>query len=103
MLQKVLSVTVAALVAEGPLASSLVNHLLAASDSGAFLGDDLLPYLVLALGGALLAGNVAAIVRPPARGTKADDLERAPVGRSLFMAGLGLVAALWALASLLTG
>ena len=30
-----------------------------------FLGDDLLPWLVLALGGALLVGNVAALVRPP--------------------------------------
>ena len=30
-----------------------------------FLGDDLLAWLVLALGGALLVGNVAAIVRPP--------------------------------------
>ena len=32
-----------------------------------FLGDDLLAWLVLALGGALLVGNVAAIVRPPDR------------------------------------
>ena len=31
------------------------------------LGDDLLAWLVLALGGALLVGNVMAIVRPPAR------------------------------------
>ena len=32
-----------------------------------FLGDDLLAWLVLALGGALLVGNIAAIARPPNR------------------------------------
>ncbi|HWJ97367.1 MAG TPA: hypothetical protein VNQ33_04350 [Acidimicrobiales bacterium] len=77
--------------------------LLAASDNGgAFLGDDLLPYLVLALGGALVAGNVAAIVKPPKQHRGEDDLERAPMGRSVFMAVLGAIAAVWALASLLT-
>lgn len=76
----------------------------AAPDTGAFLGDDLLPYLVLALGGALVAGNVAAIFRPPAdRERKEGDLERAPIARSVVMAAVGLVAAIWALASLLTG
>ena len=76
--------------------------MLGASDSGAFLGKDLLPYLVLALGGALVAGNVAALVKPPQQARGDDDLERAPMGRSLVMAGLGLVAAIWALASLLS-
>lgn len=70
--------------------------------SGAFLGQDLLPYLVLAMGGALVVGNVAAIVRPPQQARKEDDLERAPIARSLIMAGLGLIAAVWALASLLS-
>ena len=64
-----------------------------------FLGDDLLKWLVLALGGALFAGNTLAIINPPAR-AKEGDLPRAPVSRSVFMAGLGLVAAVWALASL---
>lgn len=79
--------------------------LLAASDSGssgAFLGADLLPYLVLAMGGALVAGNVAAIVRPPDEARKEGDLEKAPIGRSVVMAVVGGIAALWALASLLT-
>lgn len=67
-----------------------------------FLGEDLLPYLVLALGGAMFVGNGLALVRPPAR-RREGELERAPVGRSLAMAGLGLVAALWALASLAAG
>ena len=47
---------------------------LAASDSGAFLGEDLLPYLVLAMGGALVAGNLAAILKPPAEHRSEDDL-----------------------------
>ena len=76
--------------------------LLAASDTGAFLGEDLLPYLVLALGGALVAGNLAAIVKPPAQRRGEGDLEKAPIGRSVAMAALGAIAALWALGSLLT-
>lgn len=64
-----------------------------------FLGDDLLTYLVLAIGGAMFVGNGLAVVRPPAR-PREGELERAPVGRSLVMAGLGLLAALWAIASL---
>lgn len=67
-----------------------------------FLGDDLLVWLVLAMGAALVAGNVAAILRPPPREARADgELDRAPVTRSLVMAAIGLVAALWALVSLL--
>ncbi len=74
------------------------------SDSGGtlFLGKNLLPWMVLALGGALVAGNLAAIVKPPAT-SKDGELGRAPVGRSLTMAGIGLVAAIWALASLVSG
>lgn len=75
-------------------------HVLADSTSP-FLGEDLLAYLVLAMGGALVAGNLAAIFRPPAEARRDDDLEKAPVARSLIMAALGLVAAVWALASLL--
>ena len=65
-----------------------------------FLGDDLLPLLVLALGAAMVFGNVLAIVRPPAK-LKEGELAKAPVGRSVAMASLGLVAAVWAAASLL--
>jgi hypothetical protein len=67
-----------------------------------FLGEDLLQWLLLALGGALFAGNVMAIVRPPEQRDD-DQLERAPVGRSLLYAALGLVAAVWALATLIAG
>lgn len=64
-----------------------------------FLGDQLLAYLVLALGGAMFVGNGLAVVRPPAQ-RREGDLDRAPVGRSVTMAAVGLVAAVWAIASL---
>jgi len=66
------------------------------------LGDDLLAYLVLALGGALAVGNGLALARPP-RQAKPGELTRAPVGRSVTMMVIGLVAAVWALASLTSG
>lgn len=72
------------------------------ADTGFLLGDNLLPLLVLALGGAMAFGNILAIVRPPAT-RKEGDLEAAPRGRSITMAAVGLIAALWALASLLKG
>jgi hypothetical protein len=72
-------------------------------DSGTpvFLGEDLLAYLVLALGAALFIGNVLAVVKPPDRANE-GDLPRAPIARSVVMAVLGLLAAVWALASLVT-
>jgi hypothetical protein len=65
-----------------------------------FLGDDLLAWLVLALGGALFAGNLLALVKPPP--PKEGDLVKAPIGRSILMGVIGLVAAIWALASLVS-
>jgi hypothetical protein len=61
-----------------------------------FLGEDLLVWLVLAFGGAMLVGNVLALARP--RGE-----ERAPMARTVVMAAVGGVAALWALVSLVGG
>ncbi|GAC1355166.1 MAG: hypothetical protein NVSMB4_16430 [Acidimicrobiales bacterium] len=66
-----------------------------------FLGNDLLAYLVLALGGALLVGNGLALLRPPEQPTE-GDLRRAPLGRTVVMMALGGLAALWAAASLLS-
>jgi hypothetical protein len=67
-----------------------------------FLGEDLLAYIVLAMGGAMAVGSILALVRPPeVRGE--GDLERAPLARSLVFAAIGLVGAVWALASLLSG
>ena len=67
----------------------------------AFLGENLIVWLLLALGGAMFAGNVMALVRPPAQRRDEGDLEQAPRGRSMVMAAIGLVVALAALASLL--
>ncbi len=69
-------------------------------DSGSFLGGNLLAWLTLAVGGALLMGNVLAIVRPPPS-PKDGELARAPIARSVVMAAVGLVATIWALASLI--
>ncbi len=81
---------------------STVSFVVAQESFTPFLGDDLIVWLVLAMGGALLAGNVAAVVRPPQPAVRREgDLERAPVTRSLVMAGIGLVATIWALVSLL--
>lgn len=71
-----------------------------AAGSPAFLGEDLLAYLLLAFGGAMMVGNLLALVRPP---TGREGGVRPPVLRSLVMAGLGLVAFVWALASLVGG
>lgn len=65
-----------------------------------FLGDDLLAWLLLALGGALVLGNAMALLRPPPKGRSKDDLEHAPVGRSVLMMAVGLIATIWALATL---
>ncbi|MFV1989356.1 MAG: hypothetical protein ACC652_01290 [Acidimicrobiales bacterium] len=66
-----------------------------------FLGDDLLAWMVLALGGAMLVGNVGALVRTN-EAPKEGDLARAPVARSMIMAGVGLFASIWAFASLVS-
>ncbi|MGV3759285.1 MAG: hypothetical protein ACO1PW_07035 [Actinomycetota bacterium] len=66
-----------------------------------FLGEDLLAYLVLAIGGAMFVGSLAALVRPPEQ-RREGDLERPPLARSLVFAGIGLVGAIWALASLVS-
>lgn len=87
-----------------------------------FLGENLIVYLVMALGGALAVGNIAAIVRPPSKPRKpgrpdnerdndegdgpaeeeSTDLAKAPIARSLFMAIIGATAAVWAIASLVS-
>ena len=66
-----------------------------------FLGDNLLPLLTLALGGALVVGNAMALIRPPEHRRNEDDLERPPLVRTLVFAAFGLVMTVWALATLL--
>ena len=67
-----------------------------------FLGEDLLAWLVLAIGGAMAVGSVLAVIRPPGQ-RKEGDLDAAPVGRSLAFAAVGLIGAIWALGSLVAG
>jgi hypothetical protein len=86
----------------GKRASNRGRYLDAVLGETLFLGEDLLPLLVLALGGALAVGNLVALVRPP-RQSRPGELTRAPVGRSLVMLAVGLVAAIWAVASLTSG
>ena len=63
------------------------------------LGDDLLPWIVLAIGAALALGTAAALVRPR-EDAEGNDLARPPLARSIAMIVLGGVAAIWGLASL---
>ena len=63
-----------------------------------FTKNDLV-LLVLALGAALVVGNGYALMKPPTR-TKEGELSRAPFARSMIMIVVGLVAAVWALATL---
>jgi hypothetical protein len=65
------------------------------------LGDDLLPWLLLAMGAALAVGTGLALVRPPAERAE-GDLTRPPLARSVVMIAVGLLAAVWGAASLLT-
>jgi hypothetical protein len=63
----------------------------------------LLQLFVLALGGALVVGNVLALVRPPTRSVARGQPvapPRPPLARSLMMITIGMVAVIWALASL---
>ena len=68
-------------------------------DQLSVLGNDLLPWMVVALGGAMLVGNVMALVKPPPK-AKPGELAQAPRRRTLFMAGIGLLAVIWAGASI---
>ncbi|MCU0311575.1 MAG: hypothetical protein MUE36_11630 [Acidimicrobiales bacterium] len=64
-----------------------------------FLGEDLLPWMVLAIGAALVVGTGLALVRPR-QDPEGNDLARPPVARSVVMIAVGGIAAAWGLASL---
>jgi hypothetical protein len=66
------------------------------------LGDDLLEWILLAVGGALLAGNLMALIRPPQERDE-NNLERPPIARTVVFMVIGAIAAVWALASLVAG
>lgn len=64
-------------------------------------GDNLLPSLVLALGGALAVGTLLALVKPPAERAE-GALDTPPLARSLVQIAIGSIAAAWAAVSMLT-
>ena len=68
-----------------------------------FLGEDLLAYLVLAIGGAMAVGSVMALVRPPDVRVPRATWSAPRSARSLVFAAVGLVGAIWALGSLVQG
>ena len=55
---------------------------------------------MLALGSALFVGNALALIRPRNEPRGDNELARAPLGRSMVMVVVGLLAAIWALATL---
>ena len=83
--------------------------------------DEVMRELVLALGGALFLANALALIRRrsdarraaagqpagprrgPARADDAGDLAQAPLARTVTYMLIGLIVALWALASIVTG
>jgi len=65
-----------------------------------FLGENLLPLLTLAIGGALAVGTLAAMIRPRTE-VRDGELERPPLGRSILQIAIGTTVSIWAIASLL--
>lgn len=67
-----------------------------------FLGENLLPLLALAFGGALVVGPGLALIKPPENRKNETDLEKPPIVRTLVFIALGALMVIWALASLLS-
>jgi hypothetical protein len=69
--------------------------------------DEVLRELLVAMGAALFVGNLMALLRRRAAVPSADEghqeLQRAPVARTVTYMVMGLVIAFWGLASLLAG
>ena len=64
-----------------------------------FLGEDLLVWIILAFGGAMVVGSLAALLRPREE-AKEGELVRPPLARTLGFVAIGLVAVIWAVATL---
>lgn len=78
--------------------ASLVAQDRGSATDGLFLGEDFFPWMVLAIGSAMVVGNVLALLRPPKDRPEGPP----PIGRSVAMIVIGLVGAIWGLASLLS-
>jgi hypothetical protein len=71
--------------------------------TGLLGGTDLIVLLVLAFAGALVVGNILALVRPPTRlaaGDSGDPPPKPALRRSLVMIAIGSLAVIWAIATL---
>ena len=76
-------------------------------------GPEIITFLLLALGGALAVGNIAALINPEGPRRRAqepppppgapDGQARPKVGRSVVMIVVGLLIVIWAIASLAGG
>ncbi len=82
------------------MGAGLALTTVAGDDATVFLGEDLLAWLVLAIGAAMAVGNGLALFRPPEDKRRDDDLDRAPVGRAIVYIVIGVIAAIWGLATL---
>ena len=76
-------------------------------------GPEIITFLLLALGGALAVGNIAALINPEGPRRRAqepppppgapDEQAKPKVGRSVVMIVVGLLIVVWAIASLAGG
>lgn len=76
-------------------------------------GPEIITFLLLALGGALAVGNIAALINPdgprqrrqeiPPPPGAPDEQAKPKVGRSVVMIVVGTVIVIWAIASLIGG
>ena len=70
--------------------------------------DEVLRELLVAMGAALFVGNLMALIRrrapaPPAQSEDGHALQQAPVARTVLYLVIGLVIAVWGIASLAAG
>ena len=65
-----------------------------------FLGGKFFAWMMLAFGGALLVGNIAAMVHRPAD-LEESSIERPPKRRTVTMISIGSIVTIWAVASLI--
>lgn len=85
--------------ADGPAVGSGIL----AEEGLLLLGDDFLPWIILAFGAAMVVGNVLALVRPPAPKAGEDATQSGPpIARASVMIVIGAIAAIWGIASLLS-
>lgn len=82
------------------LSVAIVPVLFAQDDFSPFLGENFWPWMVLALGAAMVVGNVLAVIRPPAG--DGQPTTKPPIGRTVVLVAVGLAASAWGLGSLVT-